>query len=232
MLSFPVIFSVDLSSQKLIYENEDFQFYSEDPKDYDQIIKTLSQKYVEFSDLFKKTLPGKIKVYIFSDQLSFSEKVFNSDVPVQNAAGLADYGQRRIFITSFYDTCKPRSVLLKMPVHELVHIFYKGQAIWIREGIAHYLSDMADPLDKENLSSRFDDFIFYAEGTAATKKAYDESAWMIKFILEELCHNDFAMLLEYLADYQNYKILGLQNENGLFEKWKEYIKLQKNKSGA
>ena len=192
-----MLYCADLSTEKKIAETDDFIYFSEDDRDYTELIDLVERKNKIFQNIFNKSLPEKIRVYIFSDQLSFSKKVFGSDEPVQNATGLADHVSCRFFITSFYDDCKPKERLMKTPVHELVHIYFPSNYIWIREGTACYYSGMLDKISADEVPEHLYDLRFYTEGPEETEKAYNCSSWMVKFIIEECLNNDLKEFRRY-----------------------------------
>lgn len=223
MLIPSTIYSVDLATEKKIAETEDFMYFAEDERDYTELIELLEYKNEKFKKIFNKILSEKISVYIFSDQLSFSKKVFGSDEPVQNATGLADHVSGRFFITSCYDDCKPKERLMKTPVHELVHIYFPSNYIWIREGIACYYSDMLEKIPAEEIPKHLYDLKFYTDSPEETEKAYNCSSWMIKYIIEECLHNDLKAFRKYEQNFEDYNRIGFVDEADFFRGFTEYL---------
>lgn len=217
------IFSIDVSTQQKIYETAGFEYYAEDSNDYSELIDLIEKKNKEFQNIFKKKV-GKIQVYIFQDQISFSKHVFNSDVPVQNATGLADHVSMKFYITSFYDTCKPKTRLMQTPIHELVHIYFPSGYIWIREGIACYYAEMLYEVSLNELPFRLAELRFYIDGIEETKKAYNFSGWIIKYIIEEICHNDIYKFTEFAENPDDFTLLGFCDEDDFFDSWQTYMK--------
>ena len=215
--------AVDLNTQKKFHETEDFVFYSEDSEDYSELVELVVQKNRSFQKIFNIEFNEKISIYIFKNQISFSQHVFNSDKPVMNATGLADHVRKRFFLTSFYDTCKTRERLLQTPVHELVHLYFPCSCIWIREGIACYYADMLFGMERRTLPGGFSEMIFYEKGAEETRKAYNASGWLVKYIIEELCGNDISYFRSFSKNPENYKLLGVHNENELFGLWNDYM---------
>jgi len=220
------LFSVDLSTQHKIFESEDFAYYAEDANNYTELIELVEIQNKYFKLIFKKEISQKIDIYIFKNQISFSQHVFNSETPVQNATGLADHVSMRFYITSFYDTCKPRERLLQTPIHELVHLFFPSSHVWIREGIACYYSNMLTEISLEDIPDNFSEIHFYSQGVSETEKAYNSSGWIIKYIIEELLSNDIDLLREYERNPTNYSLLGYGNEIEFFDSWKIYMTQQ------
>jgi hypothetical protein len=220
------LFAIDLSTQKKIFETENFIFYAEDSNNYTELIELCEQKNKEFEIIFEKIIDQKITIYIFSNQISFSRKVFNSDSPVQNATGLADHVSMRFYITSFYDTCKTKERLLQTPVHELVHLYFPSKYVWIREGIACYYSNMLTKFSSEDLPRNFSEIHFYSHGATETEIAYNSSAWIIKYILEELLDNNLSQFRNFAANPVDYSSLGFNEEIDFFDSWRQYMLLQ------
>jgi hypothetical protein len=219
------LFSVDLSTQRKIYETDDFAYYAEDTNDYTELIELIETKNKEFEDIFRKKI-SKIQVYVFHDQISFSKHVFNSDIPVHNATGLADHVSMRFFITSFYDTCKSKERLLQTPIHELVHIYFPSSYIWIREGIACYYAGMLSEVSLDNLPSMLTELRFYIDGISETKKAYNHSGWIVKYIIEEICDSDISKFTEFARNPDDFTFLGFRDEQDFFKSWHTYMRLK------
>lgn len=217
------LFAVDVSVQHRIAETKAFIYFSEDTHDYAELVGLVEKKNSEFQKIFGVTLTKKIKIYIYKTQLTFSKCVFNSDVPVLDTTGFADHVNMCFYITSFYDTCKTKERLLQTPVHELVHIYFPHDLIWIREGIACYYAAMLEKIPHRALPAGFADLRFYAFGTEENRTAYNASGWILKFIIEELCKNDLNKFRRFSADAENYGLLGIKSEQELFSKWTKYM---------
>ena len=219
-----LLFSADLSTQRKIHESPGFIFYAEDSRDYSELFDLLERKNADFRNLFGTSLSEKIKVYIFSTQLTFSRCVFNSEEPVMNVTGLADHVSLRFYITSFYDSCKPRERLLQTPVHELVHLYFPSQWVWIREGTACYLAEMLTPDSAEDLPSRISELHFYSRGEEENKRAYNYSGWIIKYIFEECLGGSMKRFRQFSRTPSDFSILGFDGEASFFEGWKSYMR--------
>lgn len=223
LLAHSTVFSVDLTTQKQIHESENFIFYAEDTDDYTELIELVERKNKDFETIFKKKIQEKIQIYIFKDQKSFSKHVFNSDTPVQNATGFADQVSMKFYITSFYDTCKSKERLLQTPIHELVHLYYPSEYIWIREGMACYYAEMLTEISPEELPNNFSEIHFYSRGVSETAKAYNCSGWIVKYIIEELLDDDIVKFKSFESNPKDYSFLGFNNETAFFNSWKEYM---------
>ena len=216
------LFPVNLSGLRKIHETGQFLYFAEDNKDYSKLFRMMTASNRRFRRIFRRRIRRKIRIYIFQNQLTFSRAVFHSERPVQNATGFADHRRLRFYITSYHDTCKPVSRLLKTPVHELVHLYFPSRVLWIREGVACYYSGMLYPLQR-GLPRKISDMHFYVRGASATRRAYNCSSWLVRYIIEQRCHDDLNKFRRYAGDFRNFKIIGFLSEMDLFRAWRKYV---------
>jgi hypothetical protein len=218
-----MLYSVDLSTQRKIHETNHFAYYSEDERDYVELVELIEAKNAEFARIFGTEIEGKISIYIFATQSSFAKHVFHSDIPVLDTTGFADHRSKAFYITSYYDTCKTKERLMQTPIHELVHIYFPHEYIWIREGIACYFADMLFEIPSADYPERFSDLRFYVDGVDGTRKAYYASAWLIKYVFEELCNCDMRLFRRFARYPDNYWIFGIDDEQEFFLRWRKYM---------
>jgi len=216
----------DTSGMKLIYQNDLFTFYSEDEKDYSLFIRYINNENKRLEKVFNRKLEHNI-FYIYSDHKSVSSKVFNAD---ENSpyCGFADIINKTIYITSPYDSYKYKTFIdyFNTPVHELVHQYYSPSVVWLREGIAHYFSNLYLSKKITRMPKSIMDFKFYAYTPEDTFQAYIMSGWLVKYIFEERCNKDMKKFLTYANHSKNYKIINYSNEKELFSDFNQYMILK------
>ena len=218
------VVAVDLSTQREIARTDSFVFYAEDNASYSDLIDFVETRNAEFEHVFSCHIPETIRVYIFASQLSFSRHVFNSETPVQNTTALADHVSMAMYITSPYDGCKSYDDMLRTPVHELVHIYFPSGYVWIREGIAHYYSGLLTHDRIGELPRDLSEMRFYVDGTRETERAYHASAYLVKYIIEELCDGQISRFRAYAANPTDFTLIGLTDEHELFLLWHTWMR--------
>ncbi len=224
------IFAADTSGMELFAETGSFRFYARDADDYSDFYQLLDEKSREFELLFQKKLPVKVDFYIYPDRVSFFRDALHCDKPFGTTTALADHVGHRIHLTSPYDeeVIKIGKDMKKVAVHELVHLYFPSRYIFIREGMAEYYSDRLNPMLPEDIPKRLSDMAFYHKGDDETRKAYNASGWMMKFIIEECLNGglqgDRRRFLKYTNNPEDYTILGYGSEAAFFEAFSGYIK--------
>jgi hypothetical protein len=214
--------AVDIGGMRLYALTEHFTVYAEDGADYGAMIAGLEDQYRRLNAKYGLAFDERVAVYVYKDQASFVKKVFGWTTPEMNVAGLADPGQRRLFLTSIYDPCKPAEHMRKMPLHELTHVLLPSGMVWVREGIAHYEAGMLVPVDAGALPRTIDALPFY-RGDADTSAAYNLAGWLVKFIVEELLAGDAPRFVRFARSPTDLSAIGVANERELMEKWRAYM---------
>lgn len=217
------ILSKDISGLSQIYSSEDFVFFAEDNNDYSELIDDIEMADKRFQKLFDIKLNGRVEVFIFKNRTTFSKSVFNIDTPYLNISAFSDYKEKKFYVTSFYSDPENLERYKKIPVHELVHLYLPNDILWLREGVACYYSNMLYDVKLDNIPCNIEDFGFYTD-SENTIEAYNLSSWLVKYVIEELCDNDFNLFIKYFNDPVDYSIIGVKNEMQLMQQFKEYLK--------
>jgi hypothetical protein len=215
--------AVDIGGMRLYALTEHFTVYAEDGADYGDMIAGLEDQYRRLVEKYDLDFDKRIGVYLYKDQASFVKKVFGWTTVEMNVAGLADPGQRRLFMTSIYDPCKPAEHMRKMPLHELTHVLLPSGMVWVREGIAMYEADMLAPVDAGALPRTIDALPFYRSDEDSSA-AYNLAGWLAKYIVEELLAGDAPRFVRFARSPTDWAAIGVVNERELMEKWHEYLR--------
>jgi hypothetical protein len=178
---------------------------------------------VDIQEELNPTFEREVSVYVYRDQLSFVKSVFGWDHVEMNVAGLADHVRSVIYITSIYDTCKPEEHMKRMPIHELTHLIFHSNTIWIREGVADYEAGLLREFDIEKLPSSIKDLNFNGNDFQR-EEAYNFAAWIIKYIAEKHLNNDTRRLPDYISKHVDRDGRILPDEGEFFSGWKTYMK--------
>jgi hypothetical protein len=214
--------AMDTGGMRLCALTEHFTVYAEDGADYGAMIAGLEDQYRRLVAKYDLAFDKRVAVYIYRDQMSFVKKVFGWTTVEMNVAGLADPGQRRLFLTSIYDPCKPAEHMAKMPLHELTHVLLPSGMVWVREGIAHYEGGMLVPVDAGALPRTTDDLPFY-RSDEETSAAYNFSGWLVKFIVEELLAGNAPRFVRFARSPTDWTAIGVADERELMARWREYM---------
>lgn len=217
--------AVEVGGLKPVGAAGGFEYFAEDGEDYSELFPVMAAANARFAAFFGKRPLAGVRVYLFADQRSFSKGVFGADGPVMDATGFADYVQNRIFATSFHDTCKPKERLLKTPLHELAHLYFRSDAVWLREGTASYLAGILEPYDPAELPASVGSMKFSGKDTspAEFQKAYNQAAWLVKFIVEECCAGKGEAFLAYAKKPGDFAKIGFSSEKVLFAAWRMWM---------
>jgi hypothetical protein len=214
--------AMDISGMHLYALTEHFTVYAEDAADYGDMIAGLEDQYRRLVEKYDLDFDKRIAVYVYKDQASFVKKVFGWTTVEMNVAGLADHVQRRLFLTSIYDPCKPAEHMLKMPLHELTHVLLPSPAVWVREGIAHYEAGMLSDVGGDDLPRSLAAMPFY-RSDAETSAAYNQAGWLVKYIVEELLHGEASRFLGFARSPEDFRAIGIANERALMDGWRAYL---------
>jgi hypothetical protein len=214
--------AVDIGGMRLYALTEHFTVYAEDGADYGGMVASLESQYRRLVEKYGLAFDKRVAVYIYKDQASFVKNVFGWTTLEMNVAGFADYAQRRIFMTSIYDPCKPAEHMRKMPLHELTHILLPSGMVWVREGIAHYEAGMLAVVAEDGLPRSLAEIPFY-RSDAETSAAYNLSGWLVKFIVEELLAGDAPRFVRFARFPTDLAAIGVANEKALMDGWRAYM---------
>jgi hypothetical protein len=216
-------FSFDTSGFTKIYQDDNFTFFSEDKKDYSLFIRYIDNENNRLVKIFNKKLKHNT-IYVYTDHKSVSRKVFNSD---ENSpyCGFADIHNNIIYVTSPFDKYKYKTYqdYFNALVHELIHQYYSPKAIWLREGLAQYLSDLYLSYKIIKMPKSFQDFKFYTSTSQDTFQAYNMSGWLVRFIYEERCNRDMNKFILYANNSLDYKAINFLNEKEMFGEFNKYM---------
>ena len=223
------LFSADITGMKLLSETDSFRFYARDESDYSVFNTLLDKKCREFERIFQVKLPEKVDFYIYPDRKIFFSDVLLCDETFGTTTAMADHVNYNIYLSSPYDdeVRKLGKDMKKVAVHELVHLYFPSGYIFIREGMAEYYSDRLEPAAPEDIPDGFFDIRFYVDGPEETRKAYNISGWMMKFIIEECLEggleNELNRFRQYCKNPDDYPVIGFENEQIFFKRFGEYL---------
>ena len=225
-------YSADTSGMELVSETDSFRFYARDGNDYSIFTNSLDEKSGEFEELFQKRLAEKVDFYIYPDRKIFFKDVLHCDEPFGTTTAMADHVSNRIYLTSPYDP-EVKDLgkdMRKVAVHELVHLYFPSEYIFIREGTAEYFSGRLVAVQPEELPYGFHNIRFYVDGPDETRKAYNLSGWMMKFIIEECLDGGLEKELQrfklYCAKPDDYTVIGFKSESDFFEDFRAFLELK------
>lgn len=214
--------AVDTGGMRLYALTEHFTVYAEDDADYGAMVTGLEDQYRRLVAKYDLAFDRRVAVYVYKDQASFVKKVFGWTTVEMNVAGLADPGQRRLFMTSIHDPCKPAEHMRKMPLHELTHVLLPSGMVWVREGTAMYEADMLAPVDAGTLPRTTDALPFY-RSDEDTSAAYNLAGWLVKYIVEELLAGDAPRFVRFARSPTDLAVIGVANEKALMDGWRAYM---------
>lgn len=184
---------------------------------------SLLNMYDNILDDFDMTFEDNIKIIIYKNQAEFWSDTFGGDNNL-TTTGFANHVERTIHITSPTDTSiKSEDKMLKVPVHELVHILLPHNYIEIREGIAVYLSDQLGPYTLEDIPKNLSSTISYEGSVEDIGMQYNFAGYKTKFILEECLDRDYGLYKSFMDNPDDYMILGYPSEIEFLKDFKRYL---------
>lgn len=221
------LYSVTLDGMVPTQKEGQFSLFQkeDDSNDYSRVLEVLVENYNRLTALLNPDFCEKVDIYIYPDQKSLWIDVFDTAEMTIKVRGFADPKNRRIYLTSPYEDCYRPGEAYTVPVHELVHILYPHSWVFIREGLAEYLSGRTISFSPDDLPEAYHEFGFY-QGEVQTRKAYNFSGWLMRYIVEEIGQGDFNLFLEYAANPEDYSILGFADSSELFKQWRVYMLTQ------
>jgi len=193
-----------------------------DERDYSRLAAVMDSAYVRIRDRLRPGFDGPVDVFVYPTQPDLWQAALGTRQPSHPIRGFCDVDRGRILLTSLYEDCYPPEHRYRVPVHELTHIIYSHGFIWIREGIAHYESGMLGPFDAGDLPTCEADLVFYRD-VDQTRRSYNFSAWIVKYIVEELGRGEYDVFLDFAARDGDYRALGHESESAFFDAWNEYM---------
>ncbi len=216
------------NSEKEPAEDETFYatnilFNFEDLEKDERIIKVVNEAYFKIVDSFDLDYQDKIVFTIFKDQASFWSNTFEGD----NNGVTTGYGSAEksiVHITSPKDvSIKSEEEMLKVPVHEMVHVLLPHEYLDIREGIAYYLAGQLREYTTDDIPENLSTLITYEGDVETIKNSYNFAGYKTKFIIEECLHNDCVKYKVFMNRPDDYTILGYDNESEFIEVLKRYL---------
>lgn len=223
LLLLPVnILAVNIDNHYEIHKTNRITYWAEDNRNYNELIRITEEYNSKLESLFGSII-DHINIYIYEDYESFNNKVYWSSDKSVIINGIANPDSNEIYLISHYDDCRPKEILLNTISHELVHLYYNHYCIWINEGIAHYFSDMLAIIDTDKLPESTDDLKFWENTEQSRREAYHFSAWIIKYIYEEICQTEVSLLVQKLEEYKSGIFFDYENETTFFADWQEYM---------
>jgi hypothetical protein len=220
------LWAVDTTGMTVAGESERFTLYAQDDRDYGELLATLEDAYLRVASQLNPGFHKKVTAYIYRDQLSFVKAVFGWTMVEMNVTGLADHVRSILYLTSSYDSCRPAEHMKRMPVHELTHLIYHSNVVWIREGVANYEAGIFRGFDVDDLPTCVSDLRFSGSDDQR-EAAYNYSAWMVRYIVERLLANDATKLPKYLSEHTSSNGRITPNEAAFFSAWRAYMRENK-----
>jgi hypothetical protein len=218
--------AIDESSFTVIYSSERIAVYSEDSKDFQDVIEKIEQKFIELETMFNKHIDEVIKFYFFKDQESYFMEIFKTKDPIVRPAANSNFHEREIYIASHipgYYTYTMKDVR-QIAIHELVHQFFRPNQMWVSEGFAEYFSDDMLPPQLESYPDSIYHLQFWGGGREKTRIAYTLSAWFVKYLIEEVCDGDYAQFFQFSMTHNQWSLVGLDSEEDFLREAYDYIK--------
>lgn len=214
--------AVDTGGMRLYALTEHFTVYAGDAADYSGMVAALEEQYRRLVAKYDLAFDRRVGVYVYPDQRTFVRKVFGWTTVESNVAGLADPGQRRLFLTSIHDPCKSAEHMAKMPLHELAHVLLPSGMVWVREGVAMYEAGMLTPAAAADVPRTLGGMPFY-RSDADTAMAYNLAGWLVKFIVEGLLDGDAPRFVRFLRSPTDWSTIGVAGERELMDRWRSWM---------
>ncbi|MBS7526790.1 hypothetical protein KHM83_08880 [Fusibacter paucivorans] len=177
-----------------------------------RIEKIVNQAYQKLTDDFEMTFDSDITFKIYKDQKEFWERVFGGE---NNGitTGFANHVENIVHLTSPTDiSIKSEADMLKVPVHELVHILLPSNTLDIREGLAYYLADQLKDFSTDDIPTNVVNIITYQGEGDQIRMQYNLAGYKAKFIIEECFDMDYLKYKTYMASPNDYTVLGYEHE--------------------
>lgn len=207
-----------------LLDNDNFIFAGEDNVEMKMIVL---EAFENINSEFDLDFDDKIEVIIYPTQEEFWTNAFPENKNNNRTTGFADHVNKKIYLTSINDTSiKSREEMLKVPVHELVHILIPHNWIDFREGIAVYLANQLKAYNKNDVPSNLSTIINYQGSLDDVATQYSFAGWKTKFIIEECFANDKIEFLNFIAspDKQlDYSVLGYNDEQEFLDSFRVYL---------
>lgn len=227
ILSSTYVYSVDIDNMKKIYDKE-LIVYAEDQMDYSLFIVHMITALHDLEKTFEKRLEKVPTIYIYSNHISSSKKIFGSDTEVIQTA-MADPVNLRIYLTSPYDNYKSKVYYYSVPIHEFVHLLYSPSDLWLREGMAVYFSKQLIKDTQETSIETYHDLYPEKLSNSNFLNYYNNCGWIVKYLFEYKLKKSVSELIEF--SYSNNKASILGYGNGTMDdfiiEWRNWIKQYK-----
>jgi hypothetical protein len=216
------IYAVDTCDMNIIY-NREIIVFSEDDNDYSIFIKSIIDSIGKLEIQFQMKLKKKPTFYIYTDHDSSSWKIFESKKSVIQTA-MAGPINCIVYLTSPYDNFKNKEYYYSVPVHELVHLFYSPSDLWLREGLAVYLSEqLTEKQSVESIKTYKD---LYPDKIARNSflSYYNNCGWAVKYLIEEKFNNSIDQFRAFCKSKNRNQMIGYDNMDQFITEWKKWMK--------
>ena len=192
----------------------------------ERIEKSVNKAFRKFLEDFELSYDEEIKFIIYKDQPSFWGGAFGGENNGMTT-GFADQEARIVHITAPSDTSlRSEADMLKLPVHELVHIILPHGYIDIREGIACYLAGQITDFSPDDIPSNLSSIINYENldvGLHRLRMQYNFAGYKTKFMIEECLDMDFVKYKSFMDNPDDYSIAGYKSETEFLADFRKYL---------
>ena len=198
------------------------------------VVSIVEDAYAFLSAAFGVVLETPIEVHLFPTQTAFWNRVFPGRENNGRTTGYADAENGRIYLTSPDDTSiKSREEMLKVPLHELTHLFLPHTDTLRREGAAVSLADQLTPAPSGLLPiTGEDDIVRLFRGMESSdidsvRAGYNLAGWRERFVLEECLDGDYRRYLSHYrtqVDRFDWSSLGYPSEVAFYTALSGYIR--------
>ena len=189
----------------------------------DRIEKNVNLAYLKILVDFNLAFDSRITFFIYKDQPSFWRETFQNE---NNGitTGFANHVDNIVKLTSPSDTSiKSEADMLKVPVHELVHILLPHNYVEIREGIAVYLADQLKPFSAEDIPANLSSLVTYRGGADSIRMQYNLAGYKAKFMIEECFNMNYAKYKDFMNNPEDYTITGYSSESDFLKEFRKYL---------
>lgn len=203
--------------------NLSFEFV--DVEEDKRIIDIVNIAYIRIEDEFDIEYTKEIKFTIYKDQETFWANTFGDN---NNGAttGYGNVDESYVNLTSPSDTSiKSKEEMLKVPVHEMVHVLLPHGYLDIREGIAYYLADQLRVYSMEDIPGNLSTMITYQGTIDEIRMSYNLAGYKTKYIIEECLENNCVEYKYFMDNPDDFTILGYNSEQEFIEDLRMYLEV-------
>lgn len=116
--------------------------------------------------------------------------------------------------------------MLKVPVHELVHVLLPSNTLDIREGLAYYLADQLKDFSTDDIPENVVNIVTYQGEGDQIRMQYNLAGYKAKFIIEECLDMDYLKYKTYMTSPNDYAMLGYEHEADFSNALTAYLQSQ------